>query len=320
MNHTSPQDLTSRLAEVIAARTALNFPEARRDELERRVGPTATEFGFDDTEAFVDWLAASPMTREQTEILASHLTTNETYFWREPKVFEALGEQILPELIRSREGNDRRLRIWSAGCSTGEEPYSIAIALRRALPALADWQVTILATDINPGILRRAAAGIYGEWSFRNAPPWLKEGYFSPTGDGKRRILPEVRQMVEFAYLNLAEDNYPSPMNNTNAMDVVFCRNVLMYFAPERARQVGQNLHCSLIDGGWLVVSSCELSEQLFPQFACVRFPDAIVYRKKPAVPSPDPTFPSETAFTPQPGTGDRRPGTGDRPESRLPT
>jgi len=109
-------------------------------------------------------------------------------------------------------------------------------------------------------ILRKAMAGVYGKWSFRNAPPWLIEGYFTCKKDGVFEILPEIRKMVTFAYLNLAQDTYPSPLNNTNAMDIIFCRNVLMYFAPERARQVGDSLFRSLVDGGWLMVGASELS------------------------------------------------------------
>ncbi|HYN74459.1 MAG TPA: CheR family methyltransferase [Candidatus Methanoperedens sp.] len=271
----------AQLSEFVAATTALHFPRDRWDEIGRKVCSAAKEFGFDDDEAFIHWLLSSTLTTEQVEILASRLTINETYFWREPRSFEALEEHILPELIRLRDKGDRRLRIWSAGCSTGEEPYSIAIAVCRLLPAREDWRVSILATDINPGMLRRATTGVYGKSSFRNPPPWLKKDYFRPHGDGRWEIHPEIREMVTFAYLNLAEDVYPSPLSNTMAMDIVFCRNVLMYFSPERVTNLGQRFFGALVDGGWLIVGACELSQQLFPQFSPVNFPGAIVYRKE---------------------------------------
>ncbi len=271
----------SQLSEFVATRMGLHFPGERWRDLERKTSSAAHEFGFANGEAFVEWLVSSPLSREQIEKLASHLTVAETYFWREPRVFEALRGQILPELIRSREKGVRRLRIWSAGCATGEEPYSIAIALRELIPAPEDWHVTILATDINPRILRQAKAGVYGEWSFRSAPSWLKEGYFCRKDGRKFEVLPEIREMVTFAYLNLAEDIYPSPTNNTNAMDIIFCRNVLMYLVPERVRQVGQSLYQSLVEGGWLMVGASELSQVVFSQFAPVHFPGAIVYRKQ---------------------------------------
>ena len=281
MKHTLPDVQLSQLSEMIAAKTALHFPKKRWGDLEHKVGSAAKEFGFTGKEEFIQRLLSSPLTTAQLDILASYLTIHETYFWREPQVFEALVAQVLPALVRSRENSSRSIRIWSAGCATGEEPYSIAIALRRAIPALKDWQITILATDINPRILRKAMAGVYSTWSFRNAPQWLLEGYFHCKKDGVFEILPEIRNMVTFAYLNLAEDIYPSPLNNTNAIDIIFCRNVLMYFAPERAKQVGQGLYRSLVEGGWLMVGASELSQIFFPQFASVQLPGAIVYRKE---------------------------------------
>jgi len=226
-------------------------------------------------------LIASPLSAGQIEILASHLTISETYFWREPQVFQALEEKVLPELIRTRRNGERRLRIWSAGCATGEEPYSIAIALRRVLPAREGWQVSILATDVNPRILGRAQAGVHSPWSFRNAPAWLKRDYFFPTAGGKFELRPEIRDMVSFAYLNLAEDVYPSVLNSTSAMDIIFCRNVLMYFLPKSARQVIQGFYHCLVEGGWLMVGACELSHQTFDRFRPIQVPGAIIYRKQ---------------------------------------
>lgn len=272
--------LLSRLCDFISSRMALQFPRERWGELQEKVCAAALQFDHADGAEFVEWLLSTTPSREQIEILASHLTIGETYFWREPQVFEVLEGKVLPELIRARQSGERRLRIWSAGCATGEEPYSIAIAVRRALPAREGWSISILATDINPLLLRRAKAGIYGEWSFRNTPQWLRKGYFTPLADGRHELSPEIRAMVDFSYLNLAEDIYPSPQNNTNAMDVIFCRNVLMYFSPERARKVGENLFHALVPDGWLMVSATELSQDLFPQFVPIPSHGAIVYRR----------------------------------------
>lgn len=301
------ESLLSQLSEFISARTALHFPREQWEDLERKAVSAAKEFNFADPEAFIRWVVASHLTSGQLDMLASHLTIHETYFWREPLVFEALCGQVLPELVRARAGGEKRLRLWSAGCATGEEPYSLAIALRRVLPDPENWHITILATDINPSILRRAAAGVYGDWSFRNVPPWLKEEYFQSKGKGKYELIPELRKMVTFAYLNLAEDIYPSPINNTNAMDIIFCRNVTMYFTPERTQKVGSNFFRCLVDGGWLMVGASELSQQVFNIFTPVSFPGAIVYRKedRETLPFPglfvDEALPDKDFFTPQP-------------------
>jgi chemotaxis protein methyltransferase CheR len=214
-------------------------------------------------------------------VLADHLTVGETYFFREPRTFEILADTILPELIRQRRGDQRRLRIWSAACCTGEEPYSIAMVLHQAIPDLADWNITLLATDINPRFLRKAERGIFGSWSFRDTPAWIRQRYFRPAANGQFEILPEIKRLVQFANLNLVEDGYPSLANDTNAMDVIFCRNVLMYFTPAQATKVIHKLHRAEVEGGWLLVSATELSQVSFPQYAPVHFPDAILYRKQ---------------------------------------
>lgn len=270
----------SQLSDFVAAQMGLHFPRQCWRDLERRISSAARELDFKDTESCIDWFLSASLTRSQVESLASHLTVGETYFFRERKSLEILEDHILPALIHSRRQTDRRLRIWSAGCATGEEPYSIAIVLSKVVSDLQDWNITILATDINPRFLQKASAGVYGGWSFRDTPPWVREGYFKRTNAGRLEILPQIKKMVMFSYLNLAEDAYPSLWNHTNAMDVIFCRNVLMYFAPEKATKVVQNLYRSLVEGGWLIVGPVEVSHSLFSQFVTCNFPGAILYRK----------------------------------------
>ena len=281
MNNALSEEILMQLSDFVAARIGLYFPRARWCDLERQLNLAIKEFGYSDFESFLKWLLSSTLTQEQVEILASYLTISETYFWREPLIFAALKEQVIPELINSRINNGQNLQFWSAGCATGEEPYSIAIALSEVLPNVSGWQITLLATDINPHILKKAAAGIFGEWSFRNAPPGFKDKYFTCVANSRYEIRPEIRKLVTFAYLNLAVDVFPAPMNNTNAMDLIFCRNVLMYFKSSRARTIGQSLFQCLVEGGWLAVSSSELSQNLFSQFSTIQFPGAILYRKE---------------------------------------
>jgi chemotaxis protein methyltransferase CheR len=285
MLNSVPEAQWSQLSAFIAERMGLHFPRELWDDLRRGVAGAAQELGFEDAAACVGRLLSAPPTKAQLQVLASHLTIGETYFFRDRQTLKALAENILPELIRARRGREQRLRIWSAACCSGEEPYSLAILLRQELPDLPDWQVTITATDINARFLHKAAAGIYGEWSFRNAPAGLKERYFNRTADGRFAIVPEIKKLVTFAHLNLAEDTYPSFATDTNAMDVIFCRNVLMYFTPAQVSKVIGNLHRTLVEGGWLVVSPSEASHALFPQFISVNFPGAILYQKSNATP-----------------------------------
>ena len=272
--------LLSQISNFVAAQIGLHFPMERWADLERGIRSAANELGFKKAESCVQWLVSSPVTKKQIEILANHLTIGETYFFRGKKNFEIFEKRIFPELIRSRRGNEQHLKIWSAGCSTGEEPYSIAILLSKIIPDLNDWNVTILGTDINHNFLQKASEGVYREWSFRDTPPGIKERYFKRTKDGQFEIIPHIKKMVKFSYLNLVEDTYPSLLSNTSTIDIIFCRNVLMYFAPEQAKKVIQYLYHSLVDGGWLIVSPGETSHVLYPQFIAVNFPGAIFYKK----------------------------------------
>lgn len=269
----------SEFADFLSVRMGLHYPPERQAELDRTVAQMAAELGFADGPACMRHFLSTGVSRAEIETLASHLTIGETYFFREPASFKALSDQILPDLISSRRGLHKSLRIWSAACSTGEEVYSMAILLDQLIPDRADWNITLLATDINPRSLRRAAEGRYSEWSFRGTDPDIRRTYFTPR-EGKWDIAPHIRRMVTFGYHNLAEDQYPSVHNNTNAMDIIFCRNVLMYFSHERARQVVDHLHHSLIDGGWLVAASVEGSAELFDPLVNSGVPDATIYRK----------------------------------------
>ena len=293
---TIPENLMQQLSLCLDAELGLHFPKPRWMDLERGIRAASDELGFDDPAECAEWLVSARLTKPQLETLAAHLTTGETYFFRDPAIFDFLATHVLPELIRARRDTGRQIRIWSAGCCTGEEPYSIAMTLARLLPDIADWRITILATDVNPRFLKKATAGRYGEWSFRGTPEAGSAPYFHRMQDGTSEISLPLRRMITFATLNLAEDVYPSLINNTNAMDVIFCRNVLMYFSRAHAMKVAAKLHASLMDGGWLFPSPAEVSMDVFPQFEMVRRPGTLVFRKHgtpparlPAPPQPAP-------------------------------
>jgi chemotaxis protein methyltransferase CheR len=277
-----PEALWPHLSDFIARETGLHFPPERRPDLQRGLADAATELGFVNAAACARWLLSDRITQPQLDTVASHLTIGETYFFRDRKMFEALKEHLLPRLIARRRGREQRLRLWSAACSTGEEAYSLAIAVQQALPDWKDWNISILGTDINTRFLQKAVRGVYGDWSFRDAPAELKERYFTRTANGRYEIDPDVRSCVKFAQLNLAQDGVPSLATDTNAMDIVLCRNVLLYFTPLQARKLVGNLRHALLDDGWLAVSATECSQDLFSDFAAVNFPGATLYRAKP--------------------------------------
>jgi chemotaxis protein methyltransferase CheR len=274
--------LLGEVSGCIAERVGLHFPEERWPDLARGLQTASLELGFEHPEACMRWLMTREPTASQIETLVTHLTVGETYFFRDAASFEMLEREILPPLVARRSAAGRTLRLWSAGCCTGEEAYSLAIACARALPDLRTWNVSILATDINPKFLAKAKAGVYSEWSFRGAPDWLRKGFFSPAPNRKFAIDPAVKNPVHFGCLNLAKDAYPSLHNHTNAMDAIFCRNVLMYFTRDHQRRVVAALHDCLVDGGCLLVDPAEASAALFPMFAMESIGGVILFRKAP--------------------------------------
>ncbi|HVZ43474.1 MAG TPA: protein-glutamate O-methyltransferase CheR [Ramlibacter sp.] len=299
----APRDeaLWAELARRIADQMGMHFPRARYRDLAHGVALAAAELGCNGALSCARMLLASPLARPQIEVLARHLSVGETYFFRDPAAFEVLAHRLLPALVQSR-ASVRRLRIWSAGCCTGEEAYSIAILLARALPDLDDWNIGILATDIDPHYLARGERGEYGSWSFRATPEPLRNAFFTPCGRGTWRVAPRIRALVQFAYLNLAQDPFPSIANGTNAMDLVFCRNVLMYFEPQRARQVLADLGQSLRDDGWLFVNPVEVPHGTMPTLERVNFGSALVFRRArwPVEPAASaPTLPEEAVHRP---------------------
>jgi len=276
-----PEALLQRLSDCLTARVGLHFAKRNWKELQQKMTAAMTDFGFERVEEFIEWLISLSMTQNQIEILAGHLTVGETYFFRERRAFEILEQSLLPGLIAARRNAEKRLRFWSAGCSTGEEAYSLAILLDKLIPDLNDWKVTILATDINTGAILKAKEGIYSDWSFRDNPPWFKEHYFEKVDGNHHQLLPGIRKMVSFSYLNLSEeDHYPAIQNNTNAMDFIFCRNVLMYFAPGQIALTVERFFRSLLDGGCLIVSPVETALLTHSPFMTVRFGDSAFFKK----------------------------------------
>lgn len=262
--------LLAPMRTLLAERLGLQLPPGGPAAFTNAMRAAARELGHADAESAMRALLGSPPGRRELEVLASHLTVGETFFLREPQAFELLQSELLPQIVRARERGERRLRLWSAGCSSGEEAYSLALYVAQSLPGWQDWDVSILATDINPRALRKARAGVYGAWSFRGMPAALREAYFRRTPQGRWRIDERIASLVSFSYLNLAEDAYPSPVNGTEAMDVIFCRNVLMYFDAARASEVLGKLGRCLVPGGRIFLNPVELSREAVP--GLVRF------------------------------------------------
>ncbi len=281
MSNQISKSLLDRLSAHLSSEIGLYFSEHRHHDLMRGIRSAAKEFEFTDIETCIIWLLESPLTREQIEVLARHLTIGETYFMRETKVIEALETRIFPEIISKRRDTSRRIRIWSAGCCTGEEAYSMSIILNRLIADIDNWDIKIIGTDINPVFLAKAIKAEYTEWSFRNIPVWIKETFFTRTDKGRYQVIPKIQKIVKFGYLNLALKNYNHFFPDLHQIDIILCRNVLMYFNPERIKEIGNSFYDILDSDGWLIVGSSETSQMYFPKYQTVNFPGAILYKRK---------------------------------------
>jgi chemotaxis protein methyltransferase CheR len=266
-----------RFRDLIRARTGMAFPEKRSLDLERAIRRATAEAGLPSASALYHLVASSPGVSVTFDGLISALNVSETHFFRDAAQIEDLRTSILPELV-TRRSRDHRLRLWSAGCSTGEEPYTLAILLRQLVPDLSDWDVLILATDLNGVSLERARRGIYRQWSFRGIPASMLGRHVLRKGD-MFEIEPTIRQMVTFERLNLAEPVYPSVSTNTYEVDLILCRNVLLYFDPAQARAVVGRLWASLAKEGLLLVSRVDASLPVFEGFPTDR-PGTGVFKK----------------------------------------
>ena len=213
--------------------------------------------------------------------LIEAIATNETYFFRISAHFETLKNYLLPEIIQSKRSQPKpRLRIWSAGCSTGEEPYSLAILLLDSFPELAAWEIKILATDIDQEALQIAAEGVYRPWSFRGVKPEINRQYFQPVEGERYRVDDRVRSLVSFRLLNLKSEPYPSPHNDTADLDIVLCRNVTIYFRPETGQEIVRRFYDCLGEGGFLLTGAAEYSPRMYDDFEARIFPESVIYQK----------------------------------------
>jgi len=266
------------LCRLVEARLGILISSPERPDNLVRLERALKETGCADWHSFSSSLNKQASDGPAWTAAIRHLTIGETYFFRHKPHFDLLRREILPALIEERAPLEHPyLRLWSAGCASGEEAYSLAILLRELIPDLQRWSVFILATDVNQAVLAAARAGRYGLWSFRDCEPSLQSRYFLEA-DGRFTVKPEIANMVAFMPLNLVEASFPNA--TTSAMDVVLCRNVTMYFDPEMAKQVANRLYECLTPGGWLFVGPSEPSSQVFERFEAVMRPQTPAYRR----------------------------------------
>jgi chemotaxis protein methyltransferase CheR len=264
----------SEIRMLIEERTGIHFDDSRERFFSTRVCEHLHEKGYGRG---LDLLRAIRKTTVEYEALLERLLTQETTFFRYPAVFEAFEKRVLPELHVKKFWRDpRTLRVWSAGCSTGEEPYSIAITILDSLSFADAWNVDILATDIGRQALKHAERGIYSGRSIASVSEKQLANHFSKVGGG-HQVKARIRKLVNFAQLNLASPVY------VGRMDLVFCMNVLIYFSEERRRAMVQRFFDALEPGGYLFLGHAESISKMPVKFQAIVLGDCILYRKPTA-------------------------------------
>jgi chemotaxis protein methyltransferase CheR len=256
---------------LIEQRSAILFDSSRDRFFSRALGEYLQEKNLASVGELLRIVRGS---RVEYEALLERLLTQETSFFRYPGVFEALEKQVLPEVCeRKLWQNPRKLRIWSAGCSTGEEPYSIAITLCRALKFAEAWDVEILATDISRRALGHAERGVYSQRSLQALSPSRLDAYCTPVASGFQ-IKPRIRRMISFVQMNLAESVY------VGKVDCIFCMNVLMYFSAARRLAILRHFYEALEPGGYFLLGHSETLSNVPMNFESIVHGDCRIYRK----------------------------------------
>ncbi len=276
MNAPPLDDETFRLlSDLIHGYCGISFQEDMRFLLERRLKSRLGKLGLHSFRDYYRHLRFDPKRQRELEEAAELLTTNETYFFREKAQLRAFTEDILPAMAAARRTR-RRLRIWSAGCSSGEEAYTVAMLMLES-HLFEDWRLDVFGTDISRAVLATARRGTYRQHALRETETRFIRRYFERTDEGAMRVTDAVRRIVSFGHLNLVD---PQMIGLVGEMDVIFCRNVLIYFGAEVKRKLISSFYDHLSPGGYLLLGHSESLLNLSTDFELVHLEHDLVYRR----------------------------------------
>lgn len=268
-----------RCCNLIAMRTGIIIRVDERGSLRDYILTKLRSSSITSLESYFSVLESdSSESRQEWRDLINGITIGESYFFRDKGQFGLLENRILPELIELRK-KERTLRIWSAGCSTGEEAYSLAILVSKLIPAPSDWKIFILGTDINEEFVKKAGTGLYGQWSFRRVESEIKERFFKKRRD-QWEIDGRIRDMVIFRTMNLVEDQISGHYAELYNMDLILCRNLFIYFNRNAVAKVLKKLVSVLATDGYLMTGHGELHNQELAPLTPLIFSESVIYRK----------------------------------------
>jgi chemotaxis protein methyltransferase CheR len=272
----SPEDV-QRFCEFLYRRTGMSFTEGKRYFIDRRLEDRIAATRSSSFQTYFSLLRADA--DHEIEHLINSFTVNETYFYREDHQLRCMTSNLLAGIVGNKPPGGT-VRIWSMPCSTGEEPYSIALWLMENWPEVDNYNIEIVGSDIDTRALKAAAEGIYGDRALMRLSPGIVSRYFRPIADGKYEIDEGLRDSIQFTRANMIDAH---DMARYRDFDLIFCRNVLIYFDDASRRQAAENLYDCLRPGGYICLGHSESMSRISPLFSVCRFPDAIVYQRPEA-------------------------------------
>ncbi len=269
-----------KLRDLIYQVSGMDFSPNKKYLLEARLQGRLQQRKLKSFDEYLYFLKFDPRKQEEFTFLFNEVSTNETSFYRNMPQIKAFERSLLPQVLEEkRQAGSKKLRIWSAACSSGEEPFTLAIVVREVLKAeLQRWHVEIIGNDISTDMLARARIGKYSEHSLRATPLTIRQRYFQKTPEGEYKIIPEVHAMVRFIHMNFSDKAKMKSMMN---MDIIFCRNVLIYFDNEAKKRFVQHFYDGLSPGGHLFIGHSESLHNISRAFKMIHFPQAIAYKKE---------------------------------------
>jgi chemotaxis protein methyltransferase CheR len=264
------------LRDCIYAHCGIFFDIESKYILEKRLSHRLLDLNFSSFYDYYHYLKYNRNKEQELMDIMDVLTTNETYFFRESFQLKAFTDEIIPELIKYKTAHgNRSLRIWSAGCSTGEEPYTIAMLLS-TIPELTGWKIEIVGTDISQRVLQQARRAVYGKSSFRATEDSDLRRFFVQQDDGYK-VNSSIRELVTISHLNLFDTHHLAVLGK---VDLIFCRNVIIYFDMPAKKRVIESFHSALYDGGFLLLGHSESLMNITTSFTLRHFKNDMSYQK----------------------------------------
>jgi chemotaxis protein methyltransferase CheR len=265
-------------AELIYTRTGIRFEEKKNYFLSKRIMQRKEELKIQSFSEYMRLLKYGDENQSEFQKLINLCTTNETYFFRDFPQLTSFGEYCLKEVCtRKVEEGKNTLRIWSAGCSTGEEPYTLAIILSEILQNTDNWSIQIIASDVDLNVLAKAKKGVYSNSRMNEVPAEYLEKYFIAKGDNLI-VTPKIKSMVSFEHLNFSDKD---KMRNKRGFDFIFCRNVLIYFDDVSRKKVVDHFYLSLESGGYIFLGSSESLSRITASFTLKKVGSHLLYHKE---------------------------------------